>query len=131
MAKKNDAQTENEKYDQHIIDALLKLKMPIVGINGKKYYLRNKAHQENGIEHIASKRHRLKKRDIEEIPSILLKPKFVCEDPKHPIYRNYYGIRKGEERNSFIKIVTSPVKGKRDQEEIIVTIYPVKRIKIE
>ncbi len=131
MAKKKDAKNENEKYDQHIIDALLKMKMPIIGIYGRKYYLREKVHDETGIEHIAIKRHRLKVRDIESIPAILMKPKYVCEDPKHPIYRNYYGIRKGEDKNTLLKIVTSPVKGKRDKEEVIVTIYPVSRIKID
>ena len=131
MANKKDEKTENEMYDQHIVDALLKLKTPIIGINGRKYYLREKSHDGTGVIHIALKRHRLKVRDIESVPSILMKPKYVSEDPNHPIYRNYYGIRKGEEKNAFIKIVTSPVKGKRNEEEIIVTIYPVDRIKVD
>ena len=132
MTKKKDAKNEKEKYDQHIVDALLKLKMPIIGINGRKFYLRDKAHGGTGIDHIAIKRHRLKVRDIENVPKLLCKPKYVCEDPKHPIYRNYYGIRKGNyAKGMFIKIITSPVKGKRDEEEIIITIYPVDSIKID
>ena len=43
MMKKKEAKNEKEKYDQHIVDALLKLKTPIIGINGKKFYLRDKA----------------------------------------------------------------------------------------
>ena len=38
-------------------------------------------------------------------------------------------VRKGNQKDSMIKIVTSPVKGKREKEEIIVTIYPAKGIK--
>lgn len=54
-----------------------------------------------------------------------------CSDPENKIFRNYYGIRQGKDSNTFIKIVTSPVKGKRYEEEVIVTICPTKTIKIE
>ena len=131
MTRKKHKKINNENYDQNIIDALLKLKIPIIGIYDRKFYLREKARNEKGIEHIAAKRHRLKVRDIESIPSILRKPKYISEDPAHPIYRNYYGIRKGDEKIPIIKIVTSPVKGKRNQEEIIITIYPVSAIKVD
>ena len=116
-------------YDQHIIDALRKIKQPIIGKGGRLFYIREKARNETGFEHIAKKFHRLKVRDIEDIPSILRHP-IACEsDPRNKIYRNYYGIRRGSEKDLLLKIVTSPVKGRRDFEEIIVTIYPVKSVK--
>lgn len=131
MAKKGKKQDDKDLYDQHIVDALLKLKMPIVGVDGRKFYLRDMARNESGIKHIAKKSHRLKVRDIESVPNILKHPKLWCSDPDNKIYRNYYGIRKGDDSNTFLKIVTSPVKGKRDEEEMIVTIFPTKSIKVD
>lgn len=116
-------------YDEHIVAALLKLDNPIIGKGGRKFYIRDKARDESGLEHIAVKRHRLKVRDIETIVKILRHPVYMCEDPTNHIYRNYYGIRKGKDSGSFLKIVTSPVKGKRGEEEIIITIYPTKTFK--
>lgn len=117
-------------YDEHIIDALQKIKFPIIGVGGKKFYVREKARNETGIEHIARKDHRLKVRDIEAIAEILMHPKFVCTDPDNPVYKNYYGIRKGEKQTLLLKIVTSPLKNDKSKEEII-TIYPANSIKIE
>lgn len=118
-----------EKYDVHIIEALKKMKMPIVGFQGRKFFFRDISRKESGIEHIAKKSHRLKVRDIESIPQILKHPKVCCQDPQNKIYRNYYGIRKTNDSNTLLKIVTSPVKNKREEEEIIITIYPTKSIK--
>ena len=117
------------EYDENIIAALSKIDVPIIGVNGIKFYFREKTRKESGFEHIANKKHRLKVRDIECIPEILRHPKKICEDSSNPIYKNYYGIRKGRESNLLLKIVTSPVKGRREIEQIIVTIYPVKYIK--
>lgn len=130
MAKKNDVQTENEKYDQHIIDALLKLKTPIKGINKKEFDIRSTGRNENGIEHIASKRHRLKVRDIESIPDILRHPKIVTPDPHNKNYMNYYGIRRGKDESMFLKIITWPYENDENKETII-TVYPTKAIKVE
>ena len=63
------------------------------------------------------------------MPSILKKPCYQTSDPRQPIYMNYYGFRLGKDSNTFLKIVTSPIKGKRGYEEEIITIYPVKSIK--
>ena len=104
--------------------------MPIIGINGKSFFIRKEARNESGIEHIARKDHRLKVRDIESIPSILKRPQYMCSDPDNHNYMNYYGIRKGEDQNTFIKIVTSPIKNDKTKEEIV-TIYPSNSIKIE
>jgi len=124
MSKKNPGD-----YDEHIIDALLKLDNPIIGKGGKRFYIRDKARNESGLEHIAAKRHRLKVRDVELVTKILRHPIYMCDDPTNRIYRNYYGIREGKDSNSFLKIVTSPVKGKRNEEEVIVTIFPTKSLK--
>ena len=129
MTKKKDAKNENEKYDQHIVDALLKLKMPIKGCSGKEFDIRSKGRNENGLEHIALKRHRLKVKDIEMIPDILKHPNVVTIDPHNRNYRNYYGIRKGKDAELFLKIVTWPYESDPNKETII-TIYPTSRIKI-
>ena len=117
-------------YDFHIIEALNKLKIPIVGVDGKRFIIRKKARKESGLEHIAKKCHNLKVRDIESVPEILRHPKYMCNDPDNHVYKNYYGIRKGNTSTSFIKIVTSPLKKDRATEEII-TIYPTNSIKVE
>ena len=54
-------------YDQNIIDALNKIKFPIIGVNGKSFLIREKARNENGKEHIARKDHRLKVKDIDNL----------------------------------------------------------------
>ena len=128
MARKG-RKNEESKYDQNIIDALLRLKTPIIGVNGRKFSFRERARKETGLEHIAKKDHRLKVRDIESIPAILAHPKLWGPDSHNKIYRNYYGVRKGEEADCLLKIVTSPVKGRRDFEEVIITVFPVKTIK--
>ena len=130
MAKSNKAKDYYTFYDKHIIDALLKLKFPIIGLHSKSFILRKEARNESGIEHIARKKHRLKVRDIESVPSILKHPQYMCDDPDNRVYKNYYGIRKGEKQNSFIKIVTSPQKNNKSTEEIV-TIYPTNEIKVE
>ena len=130
MAKKKKNKDYGSIYDEHIIDALKMLKIPIFGVDGKSFSIRKEARNESGIEHIARKDHRLKVRDIESIPSILKHPQYMCSDPDNHNYMNYYGIRKGEDQNTFIKIVTSPIKNDKTKEEIV-TIYPSNSIKIE
>ena len=119
---------DDEKYDKHIIDALLKLKTPIIGKDGKKFLVRDDSRYESGLEHIANKRHRLKVKDIELLPNILKHPKAELQDPNNRNYRNYYGIRKGKESDTFLKVVTWPDKNDSSI-ELIVTIYPTKAIK--
>ena len=121
----------NKEYDENIVEALNKLKTPIIGKNGKAYYIRDEARFESGIYHIANKNHRLKVRDIESIPFILKHPTFESIDPKNKNYRNYYGIRKGTNKNNIlIKIVTWPYENDSNI-ELIITIYPTNSIKIE
>ena len=122
MARK----TNNKKeYDDHIIDALLKLKVPIIGKGGKLFLIRDDARYESGIKHIASKSHRLKVRDIEMLPLILKHPKMVVVDPNNKNYRNYYGIRKGTSDSALLKIITWPYENNPNI-ELIVTIFPTK-----
>ena len=65
------------EYDSHIIEALQSLTIPIIGKNGKKFFIKGKSSRgESGIQHIAKKSHRLKVRDIECIKEILSHPKF-------------------------------------------------------
>ena len=118
------------EFDEHIVDALLKIKTPIVGKGGKQFYIRDEARYESGIEHIANKRHRLKVRDIETISLILKHPLAEMIDPNNKNYRNYYGLRKGQENETLLKIVTWPYKNDA-QKELIITIYPTKTIKVE
>ena len=120
----------HQTYDQNIISAINKLHFPIKGVGGKEFFIRCRARKESGVEHIARKDHRLKVRDIEEITKILKHPQYACEDPDNKIYRDYYGIRKGKDQDSFIKIVTSPIKNDKTKEEIV-TIYPTNSIKVE
>ena len=124
MAKKNES-----LYDEHIIAALKELTQPIIGKSGKKFYFREMARQETGFEHIAKKSHRLKVRDIEIIPEILRHPISEHRDPANYNYRNYYGIRRGDQNiKSLLKIVTW--EDEHDSlKETIITIYPVKTIK--
>jgi len=126
MAKKN---CKNE-IDEHIVNALLKLKMPIIGKGGKKYVIRDEVRSETGLEHIANKQHRLKVRDIESVPLILKHPKIEMVDPYNKNYRNYYGIRKGIRNDMFIKIVTLPCLNDSNL-EIIITIFPTNSIKFD
>ena len=130
MAKKKDEKIESEKYDQHIVDALLKLKTPIKGQGGKEFDIRSKGRNENGLQHIALKRHRLRIKDIELVPEILMHPRVVTIDPNNRNYRNYYGFRKGNDNEFFLKIVTWPYEND-PKKETIITIYPTKRIKID
>lgn len=119
------------KYDQNIINSLLQLRNPIIGKNGKQFFVRDEARYESGIQHIALKRHRLKVRDIESLPNILRKPAFEMTDPNNKNYKNYYGIRKGNNRNNMlIKIITWPYENDPNK-ELIITVYPTDSIKIE
>ena len=115
--------------DSNIVEALLKIKIPIKGKNGKLFYVRDEARYESGIEHIALKRHRLKVRDIESISSILKHPAYESMDPNNINYRNYYGIRKGINKGQYLlKIVTWSYENDSNK-ELIITIFPTKSIK--
>ena len=130
MSRKSKRISNDEKYDQHIVDALLKLKSPIIGYKGIEFCIRDKARYEDGVHHIAKKTHRLKVKDIETIPEILKHPIAVNKDPHNKNYKNYYGIRKGDDPELLLKIVTWHFK-KSLKKEIIITIFPTRTIKIE
>ena len=116
------------EYDENIIAAIRKIKQPILGKDGHKFYIREKGRKQTGLEHIADKKHRLKVRDIESIENILKSPVSVRIDPYSRNYKNYYGLRKGDEKKSLLKIITWPDEHDEVFERII-TIYPVKNIK--
>ena len=117
-----------EIFDENIIKALTKIRTPIIGKGGIKFYFRDKARKETGFEHIAKKSHRLKVRDIESVESILKHPILVRKDPNNPTYKNYYGSRHGNDNVKLIKIVTW-VPYRESTTEYIMTIYPTKKIK--
>ena len=122
---------KQREYDENIVEALLNLKTPIIGKSGKLFFIRDEARYESGIYHIANKGHRLKVRDIESIASILKHPFFETTDPNNKNYRNYYGVRKGLNKNDILlKIVTWPYETKSGV-ELIITLYPTNAIKIE
>lgn len=116
-----------EIFDENIIKALNKIRTPIIGKGGIKFYFRDKARKETGFEHIAKKSHRLKVRDIENIKLYLTHPIYVEIDPNNPTYKNYYFKRLGNNRDC-IKVVTYMDKYD-SKKETIITIYPTKKIK--
>ena len=128
MGRKASGKRSEERYDENIVEALLKLKVPIIGHGGINFYIRDEARYENGIQHIAKKSHRLRVRDIESIPEILKHPAVLKQDPNNPNYKNYYGIRKGKEPNLLLKIVTWPDE-RNPKKETVITIFPTKWIK--
>ncbi len=113
-------------YDAHIINALSVLPPVMINNEGSPVFIRKKARQESGREHIARASHGLQVKDIQRIPEILKSPFKVCLDPTHKCKKNYYGIKyKKHVFAGFIKIVTAM---KQNKEEIV-TIFVADKIK--
>ena len=60
--------------DENILKAVNDLKWPLINKYGNKVFLRERARNESGAEHVAGKLHLLKVRDIKIIPEILKNP---------------------------------------------------------
>ena len=78
------------EYDKNVLNAIMKLPWPLLNNKSVKVFVRANARNEDGFVHIAGKCHLMKVRDIELIPSTLLKPYkitlpfiyFSCKDNK-------------------------------------------------
>lgn len=114
----------HDGIDENIVKALLKIKWPLKNFENTNVFVREKARNETGFEHIAAKKHLLKIRDIEQIPDILKHPYKVRTDFRNG-NRYYYGIRKGNVKSKYLKIV---VTFEKDLNEKILSLYPVKGI---
>ena len=114
------------EYDQNIVDALKKIKWPLFNNEGKKVTIRPFARNESGLEHIAGKNHYLKIRDILLVPKILKNPLHIGRDKKGKKTKYYSGLRKGDEKSRYLRII---VRVQKDLSEQIVTIYPNKTLK--
>ena len=109
--------------DRNILDAINKLKCPLINKNGAKIFIRTKARNESGAEHISGKLHSLKIRDIELLSLTLMNPLSIKFDNRKG--KLYFGRRKGiNKKYQFLKIV---VKEEKDGNETIVTICLAKR----
>ena len=104
------------------------LKWPIHVSWGKTFHIRETARDQTGLEHIAEKRHHLRVSDVQQVPHILEKPMDRHRDPQNQHYRNYYGKRKGNRPPRYLKIVTSVIR-KKENEELVITVYPTRHIK--
>ena len=103
---------------KNILDAVNKLEWPLTNKTGTKIFLRKKARNESGAEHISGKLHSLKVRDIEAVPSILKNPLSIFFDDRKG--KLYFGKRKGiNSKYPYLKIV---VKEERNGTETIVTV---------
>ena len=109
--------------DENILKAINDLKWPLVNKDGNKVFLRKRARNESGAEHVAGKLHLLKVRDIRIVPEILKNPINVIRDKRKG--KLYFGKRKGLEKIPYLKIV---VKEEKDGTETIVTICTSKTI---
>ena len=103
--------------DENILKAVTDIKWPLMNMNGNKIFLRERARNESGAEHVAGKLHLLKVRDIQIIPEILKNPINVIRDKRKG--KLYFGKRKGREKIPYLKIVS---KEEKDGTETIVTI---------
>ena len=113
--------------DQNIIKALKELKLPLFNFDGTKIYFQKRKRYETVYEHIASKHHHLKIKDISLIPTILLSKNDSYTDPKTKKSILYYGKRKGvEKQNPWLKIICNKTK---DGNQEISNIYPVRKYK--
>lgn len=114
-------------FDTNIVEVLLSLKWPLKDNEGKDVFIRAKARYESGSEHIAGKRHKLKVRDIQLIPSILAKPLCVIREKSGKRRAKiFFGRKAGKNKDPFMKIVVLP--NKKGQYEIV-TIVSCKRVK--
>ena len=103
--------------DENVLKAVNDLKWPLTNKYGNKVFLRERARNETGAEHVAGKLHLLKVRDIKIIPEILKNPINVIRDKRKG--KLYFGKRKGLEKIPYLKIVA---KEEQNGNETIVTI---------
>ena len=112
-------------YDIHIVEALKNLPVPLLTFDGHKVYFDKDKRNEVIYEHIAKKTHHLHLKDIEQIQKILKNKDSLKKDRIGKKFRSYIAKRsKGKERLKLLKITT---KLKKNNDESIVTIYPVKK----
>ena len=117
----------NEKYDEHIIEALKKLPKPLKTFDDHNVYFNVDKRKETIFEHIANKKHHLHETDISQIPIILKDIKCLKNDRYGSKFRNYIAKRKKrKEKKKFLKIVTEL---KKNNNESITTICCVKNNK--
>ena len=110
----------NEKYDFRILNALLKLPIPLKTFDNHLVYFDSNKRNETIYEHIANKKHRLHLVDIKLIPDILNDKKSIKKDRNGLRYRSYIGKRKKRnEKNKYLKIVTYV---RNNNRESIITI---------
>lgn len=111
--------------DQNIIKALKELKLPLHNFEGTKIYFQKRKRYETIYEHIADKSHHLKLKDIQIIEKTLLDRKSIRKDNKTPKAVNYYGKRKGiEKQKPWLRIICNVLK---DGTQEISNIYPHKK----
>ena len=111
--------------DKNIIKALKELKLPLLNYEGTKIYFQKRKRYETVYEHIADKSHHLKLKDIEIIRKTLLDKRSVRKDNKTPKAVNYYGRRKGiEKQKPWLRIICVITK---DGTQEISNIYPHKK----
>ena len=96
--------------------------MPIINKNGTLVVFSAGSKKQKTINHISLARHRLKIRDIKELPNIIKNPIKVLKDKKGKDKKIYIGKRPGKERMS-LALVTR----KRQKYEEIITFYPTKK----
>lgn len=115
-----------KEYDQNIIAALKKLKLPLHTFDGHEVYFDINVCGEDVYHHISDKKHHLHVVDINAIPFILKDKKSIRNDRNGKKYRTYIGRRgKTKEKTKYIKIVTLLHKNKK---ESIYTIYLIKNM---
>ena len=118
---------KKKEYDNHIIEALKKLSVPLKTFDGRDVLFDENKRDETILEHIANKKHHLHIKDIEVVSKILKNKKCIKNDRNGHKYRTYIGKRgKQKERIKYLKIVTHVQK---DRHESIVTICAVKNLK--
>ena len=116
------------EIDQKVYTELLGLPWPLPAIGGKFIFLRQQGRGETGAEHIAAKRHHLKIVDIRSLPALLKAPIAHHSDSRNKNYVNYYGRRKGNKNQMFLKVITSKDKHNK-MFETLITLYPTKKVK--
>ena len=114
---------KNDNFNYDLIVELKKIIVPIPNKNGKPIIFSEKPNKREAIfKHTALKRHRLKIRDIREIPNIIKNPIKIQNLKKCKNRKAYYGNRPGQKQMKLILIIaTYP-----DYEKII-TFYPIKK----
>ena len=116
----------DKTYDENIIVALKRLPIPLKTAKGNNVYFIENKRDETIYEHIANKKHHFHLSDIDLIPLILLDPNSLNKDSRSNKFHNYIGKRRRtNEREKYIKIIT---KVQMNKKEIIVTIYPTKKV---